>query len=796
MHDTPSPSLERRLRLARLALLWERLWPAAVPALSLLAVFAALGLFDVLPLLPGWLHGLVLAAFAAGAGFLAWRAVSIVRPGDDEAARRLERDSGMAHRPLAALGDRLAAGADDAMAKALWQLHLHRMAELADRLRVGWPSPGMPARDPWGYRFAALLLLVIALAGGTADLHGRLARAMTPAIGPGGPPPLLEVWLTPPAYTGVAPVALKPGTTQEMAVPAGSTVLAVLAGGWGSARLTVDGHAIPFQREGDETQRLETRLDAGRRLGIEQGWRTVAQWPIQVVRDALPSITFAGPIEAGERGRLAIPAEASDDYGLDKAWVTARRVDAVDDETLTIELPLPAGRPHAARLDGWHDLTAHPWAGLPVTMTPSAADALGQVGSGEAVTVTLPERHFSQPVARALVERRRLVTEDPWNGPPVSRFLAALLSEPESYGGDKTVALALEVARRVLLDPESLDLTEVQDLLWSAALRIEDGDLASAERALEDSRRELDQALADGASAEEVQHLLDTFQAAVERYLDALAEQLARSGAPPPQGGELLSDQELSQMMEGMRGLAETGNREALRQMLGDLRQMLESLQAASPRQPGAGDEALRQLGEVSRRQREMLDEAFRKSRPDTPPSLDGDEDGATPAPAPQAKPGGDGSRAAATQEQLRRALGEIGRTLGQAMGGKAPPSLDEAGQAMAGAAGSLSRNAWGSAAEQQGEALRLMREGAREAMQAMEAQGRGSGRLGLVPRDPFGRPMRGGAGFGDDHTTRLPSGGDIQRARQILDELRRRSGEWQRPAEEKEYLKRLLRQY
>ena len=802
MHDTPSPNMNRRLAFARLALLWERLWPMAVPLLSLLAVFVALALFDVLPTLPGWLHGLVLAGFAAGLGFLGWRAVSLARPSDDEAARRLERDSGLSHRPLAALADRLAAGADDPVAKAMWQLHLRRMAEVAGRLRVGWPSPGMPARDPWGYRFAALLLLAVAVAGGFADLSGRLGRAVTPALGPGGPPPLLEVWLTPPAYTGLAPMALKPGTNQDAptVIPAGTTVLAVLSGGWGGAELSVDGNGTAFQREGDEVQRIEARLDAGSVLAVEQGWRDVARWPIQVVRDALPSIAFSGPIEAGERGRLAIPVEASDDYGLDKAWVTVRRPDLPDGESFMVDLALPAGRPRTATVEGRHDLTAHPWAGLPVTLIPSAADAVGQVGSGEPVTVTLPERHFNHPLARALVEKRRLVTEDKWNGPPVSRFLAAVLAEPESFGGDKVVALALGVTMRVLRDPEAVDLAEVQDLLWNAALRIEDGNLAGAERTLEESRRALDKALADGASSEELTRLLDEFQAALDRYLDALAEQLARSGAAPqvpPPGSEAMTSDDLAQMMDGMRRLAETGDREALRRMLGDLRQMLEGMQGAAPGQPGPADEAMKQLDQLSKRQQEMLDDAFRRSRPDKPANpedFDGEDGAATPS--PQGKPTAEGNRAAAAQEALRKALGEVGRKLGQALGGEMPQSLGEAGQAMAGASGSLSKNAWGPAAEQQGEALRLLREGANEAMKTMEAQGRGSGRLGLVPRDPFGRPMRGGAGYGDDGGTKLPTGTDIQRARQILDELRRRSGEWQRPPEEKDYLRRLLRQY
>ena len=53
---TRIPGLTRRLMLARMALLWEAVWPNLWPVLGITGIFAALVLFDVLPLLPGWLH--------------------------------------------------------------------------------------------------------------------------------------------------------------------------------------------------------------------------------------------------------------------------------------------------------------------------------------------------------------------------------------------------------------------------------------------------------------------------------------------------------------------------------------------------------------------------------------------------------------------------------------------------------------------------------------------------------------------------------------------------------------------
>jgi uncharacterized protein (TIGR02302 family) len=808
--------LAARLRLARLALWWERLWPALVPPLSLAAAFAALVLFDALPLLPGWLHALALSAFAGGFGFTAWRHLSVVKsPDDDEAARRLERDSGLAHRPLAALADRMAGGDGDAVAAAMWRLHLSRMAECAERLRVGWPSPGMPARDPLGLRFAALLLLVVAMIGGWSDAPRRLQRAFSPAVeAPGAGAVALELWITPPAYTSLPPIRLRAGQAQDAAtvVPQGSSLLAVLTGGFGRASLVLDGRSSDFQRQGDGSQRLEARLDAGSRLAVDQGWRTVAAWPVAVVRDATPSIAFAGPPQPAERGRLKIAVEASDDYGLAKAWVTIRRLGGPDgEEPLTVELPLPGKSPKAASFSSWHDLTAHPWAGLPVRMVPSAADGIGQVGSGEAVTATLPERSFANPVAKAVVEHRRLLSENRSQGAAVGEWLAALTADPAAIGGDAKAFLALRLARSELAE-SGFDLADVQDLMWNAALRIEEGDLSAAETALDEARRALEQALNADAPAGELQRLLDQYKAALRRFLDAMAALQGQSPGDRLPGDATIGEDELARMIDGMRGLAETGNRDALRQMLSNMTRILSGLQAPHSPDAAAGQaaKAMQDLRELSRRQQGLMDQSFAHTRPEspldqTPPdggeAATGGRDGQSakagrtgaPPNMSAGKPSAEAGKAAQAQQALQQALDQVSRSLSGAMG-QAPSALGDAGAMMKGAASSLSQGAWGSAAEQQGEAMRLMKEGAEQLLQQLE-NGQGSGQFGAVPRDPFGRPMRG-AGVGDDGSTRIPEHAEIQRAREILDELRRRAGEWQRPELERDYLQRLLKQF
>ena len=106
------------------------------------------------------------------------------------------------------------------------------------------------------------------------------------------------------------------------------------------------------------------------------------------------------------------------------------------------------------------------------------------------------------------------------------------------------------------------------------------------------------------------------------------------------------------------------------------------------------------------------------------------------------------------------------------------------------------------SAVDSQGRALEAMRKGAQGLAQQMQQQGMGPGPNGRPGRgqqraqqdtDPLGRPLRGHE-YGDDVTVKVPGEIDAQRARRILEELRKRYGESNRPQLELDYIERLLK--
>jgi len=810
----PAERLPRRLPvmlgLAGLALAWERFWPALWPAAGVLGLFVALALLDVLPALSGWLHGALLLLLAAAFAGLLGRGLRRLRwPDRAVARRRLERDSGLAHRPLDGLEDALATSRSDRDAVALWALHRRRMTALLEHLRVRLPRAGLAAADPLALRAALVLLLFVAAIAGGSEWSARLARSVTPNLPlfAAAPPASLNVWVNPPSYTGVAPLFLEPTPEGQLptalSIPAGSTLLSQLQGGRGVPSLTVGGETTPFEALGPGSYKLEREIVAGDRLVIEQDGEELAAWPFALVADAAPSIEFLSAPARSERAALRIDYLAEDDYGLSGVTVAIRRIDRPDDPALELPLPLPGTALRRAESTSYHDLTPHPWAGIAVEMQLFAEDAAGQRGESDVVRSVLPERIFNHPVARALVELRKQLTLNPEARLPVVRALEEIYDRPHHYFDDIVVALALRAAeRRLVHDSSSEAVPAVQQLLWDTALHIEEGELALAERDLREIQKQLMEALAQGAEDAEIERLMDQLQQALDRFLEALAEQMrdqmarGKLGEPPPPGTEFLQSKDLQEMIDRARDLARTGARDAARDLLSQLQNLLENLRA-NPFAQGM-DEASRNafrmmqdMESLMERQQELLDRSFRQSQR---PQPNGDD-----SMSGQGESGGDARR----QEDLRRDLGEMMRRLGDMLG-DIPRALGRAERAMRDARDALEANRYGDAVDPQARALDQLQQGMQSmADQFMEKlmgeQGpRGTGQVGAQPgrgRDPLGR-QPGDSGVEALEGVQIPDQMELRRAREILDELRRRRGERQRPDFELDYIDRLLKQF
>ncbi|MEK9969483.1 MAG: TIGR02302 family protein [Ferrovibrio sp.] len=821
--------LERRLAAARGALFWERFWPALMPAAAVAAVFLILAGFDIWRFTPVWLHWTMLAGFAVAFGAMLWLELRKLRWPDRAAAmRRLERVNLLQHRPLEAAADTLAAEQQDPIARALWALHRERaLAQLA-RVRVGTPEAGWWRKDVWGFRAALGLLLVVAWASPGEDRGQRLADTLNPgtAMAP-GTVLAMDAWITPPAYTGKAPLFLtrdgKPvpvaqGTAQA-AAPDSQNTLPVPVGSLLKLRLAAPpaGFAIRLGKTEQALQAVDERnaeldlaidLTQGAKpvLSLVRRDKVVAEWPLQVIPDLPPQIEFAGDPKVSRRTELEIGFTGHDDYGVQQVRIEMARDGA--EQVVTADWPTPpAGAGEIKDRQGF-DFTSHPWAGLEVAMTLVATDALGQTGRSETMTVTIPARRFTHPVAKAIVEQRRDLALKPGQWQRVVTALRGLSLAPERYRDDTTAHLGLRMsAARLNLNRSAASIASVQDLLWQTALHIEDGRKSQADRDFQALMDRLQDALDRNADDSEIQKLMQDMREAMNRMLEQMMqdamERMARGEEPEELGEdeEALSDEDLQEMMDRAQDLAQMGERDQAREMLQQMQRMMEALKngriARMPegrqnqrgqrgqRGQGQSGQMMQEFGDMLRQQQQLLDRSFRRSQ------QYGRGDG---------QQRGENESDARQQEELRRKLGEMMGRLAE-RGMPLPDQLGRADRAMREAREALRRGEPGDAMQGQTDALDQLRQGLNQMQQAQRgnpdgqapsADARQNGRN--QQRDPLGRNMTG-----YDDSTRssdVPDLLPVERARRILEELQRRAGNRERAPLELDYLDRLLKRF
>jgi uncharacterized protein (TIGR02302 family) len=332
-------------------------------------------------------------------------------------------------------------------------------------------------------------------------------------------------------------------------------------------------------------------------------------------------------------------------------------------------------------------------------------------------------------------------------------------------------------------------------------------------RAAQDALRD---ALERGASDEELKKLMDDLRAALEKFMQALAEELRKNPqmARPldPNSMRQLRSQDLRAMLDRMERLARSGAKDAAKQLLDQLRAMLDNLQMAQPGgDMGEGDEmqqALDELGDMIRRQQQLRDRTFRQGQDQRRQQRQQGQRGQ------QGQQGNQMGELRQDQQALRDQLNKLMEELkkrgfpqpGQdGQQGQQGNELGRAGEAMGDAQGQLGEGDADGAVDSQGRALEAMRKGAQgmaQSMQQQMGQGPGPGNPGRTGQarandqtDPLGRPLRG-RDYGDDTTVKVPGEIDVQRARRILEELRRRFGESFRPQLELDYIERLLKDY
>ena len=260
-------------------------------------------------------------------------------PSRTEKLRRLDRNSGLPHRPATTISDEIAGETDDVHAVALWRAHIERALRSAKTLRAGLPMPRVAARDPMALR-ALVLMLVIAtffVAGGDRmqaragglRLAGRDRAGEFPHRRLGQPADLYRQAAADPAGPAAGRAGAgreradrgagrqhaghprqRPGQSRRRRPPAGSP----------SRKPT----AQPAANRGADRAALRHQR---RRHAPRCALSSDVTWQFTAIPDRPPTIALTGEPQATPNG-LQMSYKLEDDYGVVGAQATFKLHDA------------------------------------------------------------------------------------------------------------------------------------------------------------------------------------------------------------------------------------------------------------------------------------------------------------------------------------------------------------------------------------------------------------------------------------------------------------------------------------
>jgi len=796
------------------AVLWvERLGVALWPSITASAFVIGLALLGLPAALPAWLHlALLAAALAAIAvlGIRGWRRLPVWRAAAIE--RRLERDSGLRHRPLAVLRDRPAGGSD--AEQALWHLHRSRAMASVARLRLRGPDALLAASDPLALRAAATVLLAASVVVAGPQAAGRIAGLFAPGFSAwrGAAAPLVQAWIMPPSYTGLPPIFLPQNgsSATPIAVPRDSRLTVSITGIGARPNLSMGGTAHRMDVLGSDSFQSAFPLTESGRLRVGTMFSGLAGWDLNVLPNEAPVVAWTAPPQrAGASLSTKFPWKVSQRWGVAALQVELRPSGQPDLPSLVVPLPLP-GTPKQATGAATTDLADNPYAGVLMTGRLVARDVSGQIGTSEGVDFILPARSFHHPLARAIADLRRRLALHPRETGEAAADLAALAEAklpPDDRSGLTPSGIVLNLAAdaALLAHPGVGSVAEVQARLWTLALALDGALPDAAARALAEAQQRLREGLEDHArgqmSDKELGKRLDALREALDKRLAEIAKQAMQKGAIEKfdPRSQHLSSGAMDRLIRKMEQAVHEGRMQEAQQKLAELQKMLDQLKSAhimsreemqaQQEQARRGRQMMGAVQDLVRRETALLDHAqtrmpqqmpglqpfhgFSLLPPptmqdeppqDEPPPQAGDlpqgELAPRDAPPPEqaqprqpAPPTGPAEQEqdvdARTQRALHRALDAMSQSFAES-GGKTPRALDDAGHAMTDAAGSLAQHDDPLARDAIGRAIAALQQGGQDMARQMSSSSGGQMQLSLQPGGRMGENGSGQEGEDD----------------------------------------------
>jgi hypothetical protein len=777
-----------------ISLFAQRLIEAFWPVIALTVFYAGLALLGLWQDLAVGGQGIVFLVFLFIAVLLCLRRVQeFTAPTLGEALRAAEIAGGIAHRAFSQHRD-TPAGKPDTQQKGLWQKTQARLKQQALQLSAPLPRARLAGDDPYGLRHAAIMTAVLGMVIAGPVAKDRLAQAFFPRlpsvkIAGATMPQNIDIWVTPPEYTGhpvqkIFPRASKEDVEKPLSVAAHSVLK--ITGTGDPPHIALNGDTIKYA-ENDTSFTAE-------RLLTEPVRMTVGFWPwdrqvflVDLIPDKPPVVQLhlAG---RGTRDNLKIVYSASDDYGLSALTAT---ITSNDNPDIVYETPVPISAFGADVTTAHIDLTRHPLTGQAATVVLTGIDAAGQSARTAPATVIVPEKTFKSAAAQRLAfESKRLRNfTDPLTRLMSGKAVADVAEQPALYGGRPIIFLGLSVAfHRLERGRDETASLATSPLLWDLALEVEDSGLGTAARELSEALQDFARTLQDkDATQAQIQERLAQVREKMQAYARALAAEMQQkqlnTGSPglsPELAERLFKRIDMDALMKRIADMRRGDSREQMRKMAEMLQQSVDNF---DPEEAARQREAAAALFAALDRLKSLIDR--QQHLHDATRLLDSAEDF---------------KGTADNQQELTKDSKNVKQDIEAATKSPAPPDMDAASAAMEQAEKELRQEKSSDAAEQQQVALKALQKMLDDTLDELAKQMESQMALSMLQggmdpgdgmggeRDPLGRPVAP-----KNTDVKLPTEQEKRTVQDILQELQKRSGDYKRPDQERDYLRRLL---
>ncbi|MTI08816.1 DUF4175 domain-containing protein [Curvivirga aplysinae] len=794
-------------------------------------LFLSLWLCLALSPLPNILSGIFLNIISYGliAAFL-YTTILFIRnvtiPSFQDILKAIEDNNELENRPLRSLNDNLSQHSiAQRETKQLWQLHQKNLLSDLPKLSPGWGKPIWVTKDPFALRFLCLFLLVIFATANNKPLKQILLDSLLPTnIFPPSLPLQIDGWITPPDYTRMPTTLLEINQTKAdeqtsnvTIFPVQSNLVLQVNNSNEIPELYIDGIKIAnnFKQLTSNSFRLATDIEQGGPAELRVDDEPVAKWNFRLIPDLPPEINFKGQISYTNRKSLRIPFIAMDDYGIKQIDLRLTRNSGQHEFEKILQLPLIESNGQKRDLSSSHfiDLTAHPWAGLQVKAELLITDAIDQIGSSLSQIITLPQRAFTNPVARQIIAIRRSValSNSPEEMTAQAIRTASLAEKSDAYEHDQTVYMTLHIAARRL---NAIDRIEHKQnsmrLLWDIALYLEEGAAIANLGKLQAAEQDLMDALNRGASDQEIDRLMQALEQAMAEYMQALARDLQSNDAPKTglqkqiDASRMMDSKSIQDMMEQLRELLKMGMMDAARDLLSDIQNIMENLQMAEeedlPESTMQAVEMIQDIEEIMKKQQHLMERSYNRAmgRNSDSSQIDHNET-QNSLQNMQAQNPEDIAEQAALAKQLKQLREEYKQLMQQ----DAPQSFIESEEAMGAAKHSLEQGDNHQASDLQGKAIDALQQALSQMEESIIERFMNSNQQSISSetspqgkgRDPFGRNMPNPLGTNSEGR-KIPNASQMGRAQSIQQELRRRYNDKSREEDELDYIKRLLKPF